>query len=75
MHRSLSRSLTFFTCALAVAMIAHGQAGNRRFTPQWKVGDKRTTTTTRHEQKMKYGAVEEDTTYVMNSTFSGKRRF
>jgi hypothetical protein len=40
----------------------------RGFKPMWKVGDSRTTTTTRQAQEVKYGLVEEDTTYMTSST-------
>ena len=53
---------------VAFASTAQAQTPTR-FAPHWQVGDERTATTTRHEVELKYGEVEEDTTYSMETHF------
>ncbi|MBK8338561.1 MAG: hypothetical protein IPK99_00420 [Flavobacteriales bacterium] len=52
---------------LVSAMSANAQDGPRRFKPMWEPGDARTTNTTRQEQELKNGVVEEDTSYSTGS--------
>jgi hypothetical protein len=62
-----NKLLTAFVLVL-FSQTVHAQTSTR-FVPNWQVGDERTATTTRHEVEMKYGEVEEDTTYSMDTHF------
>ncbi|HRO98564.1 MAG TPA: hypothetical protein PLN54_03955 [Flavobacteriales bacterium] len=63
------RNLLLPAFALVLCSSTARAQPSTRFAPHWQVGDKRTATTTRHEVDMKYGEVEEDTTFSIDTHY------